>query len=246
MFRAPIRIALGAVIVTAAIVFAAPATLLDSTLTAQTHGAWQLTAARGLWWRGDGVLASADGRSAMPVAWRVRLVALLRGSLTVDLAGDDGKPLGAVLGLARGFSLRDLHLRVPAGLAAALLPPSGVSAYGGLVALSAREFTWDGSRADGAIDADWTRARMAIAGSAIDLGRVFMALAARQGDITGTLHNTGGELAIDGTISGQGSSVSAALTLRPGTATPAALRRLLPLLGAPDASGAVRLAWHGR
>ncbi len=186
------------------------------------------------------------GAHAMPVAWRVRLVALLRGSLTVDLAGDDGKSLGAVVRLARGFSLRDLRLRVPAGLAAALLPASGVSAYGGVVAISAREFTWDGSRADGAIDADWTRARMAIAGSSIDLGSVSAAFAAHQGDITGTLHNTGGELAIDGTISGQGSSISLALTLRPGAATPVALRRLLPLLGAPDASGAVRLTWHGR
>jgi len=249
MPRTAIRLAIGLLLVIAAIVALAPATIVDAALDARTHGAWRMADARGLWWRGRGVLASADGRARMPLAWRVALPPVARGVLSVELDSGRGAAGGTIDVRPGTLSLHGLELRVPAALAAALAPRAAALTVGGTLDLRARTFEWSPSGSpsggSGALDAQWQRARLVVAGTTVDLGTVALALAPRQGRLEGTVRNTGGELAVDGTIAGSGGSVDAALTLTPSSATPEALRRTLPMLGAQDAAGAAHLAWHG-
>lgn len=234
----------------AAIAVLAPATTVDAALAAQTRGAWRLADARGLWWRGHGVLSSSDGGARIPIGWRVAWLALARGALSIDLLAGDGGRLGTVE-LRRGaVSLRDLRVRLPAAFAATFAPRmaalagSGALAAGGELELRTSTFEWNPSGGSGTLDARWHRARLVVTGTNVDLGTVAVAVAAQQGRLQGTLHNAGGDLAVDGTISGSGSSIGGTLTLRPLPTTAEALRRSLPLLGAPDGSGAVHIEWH--
>ncbi len=238
------------VAVIAAIAVLAPATTVDAALAAQTRGAWRLADARGLWWHGGGVLSSSDGGARMPLGWRVAWLPLARGTLSIDLFAADGSGLGTIDLRREAFSLRDLRLRLPAAFAAALAPRmaalagSGALATGGELDLRARTFDWNPSGGSGTLDAQWNRARLVVAGTTVDFGSVAVAIAAQQGRLQGTLHGTGGDLAVDGTISGSRSSIGGTLTLRPLPSTGEALRRSLPLLGAQDGSGAVHIDWH--
>ncbi|HEV2220263.1 MAG TPA: type II secretion system protein N [Casimicrobiaceae bacterium] len=233
-----------------AIAVLAPATTLDAALTAQTGGAWRLADARGLWWRGSGELSSRDGDARMRLGWRVAWLPLAQGSVSIDLFAGDGGRLGTI-GLRReALSLRDLRLRLPAGFVAALVPPmaalagSGALAAGGELVLRSTTFDWGPAGGSGTLDAKWNRARLVVAGTRVDFGTVAAIVAARQGRLQGTLHGTGGEVAVDGTITGSGPSIGGTLTLRPLPSTGEALRRILPLLGAQDGSGTVRIDWH--
>ncbi|HSQ81547.1 MAG TPA: type II secretion system protein N [Casimicrobiaceae bacterium] len=249
MPRTAIRFAIGLLLVIAALVALAPATIVDAALDARTRGAWRMADARGLWWRGRGVLASDDGRARMPIAWRVALRPVARGVLSVELdSGSDGAR-GTIDVRPGTLSLHGFELRAPAALAAALTPRGAALTIGGVLELHAAAFEWSPSGGtsggSGALDAQWQRARLVVAGTTVDLGTVALELAPRQGRLEGTVRNSGGELAVDGTIVGSGGSVDAALTLTASSATPEALRRTLPMLGAQDAAGAVHLAWHG-
>ena len=86
---------------------------------------------------------------------------------------------------------------------------------------------------------------MVIAGTTVDLGTVSLAVAPRLGRLSGTLSNAGGELGVEGSITGSRGSVDAALTLKPSSSTPEPVRRGLPMLGTQDATGDVHIAWHG-
>ena len=233
-----------------AIAVLAPATTLDAALAAQTRGAWRLADARGLWWQGGAVLSSSDGGARMPLGWRVAWLPLAQGTLSIDLFAGDGGRLGTIDLRREALSLHDLRLRLPAAFAAALTPRmaalagSGVLAAGGELDLRARTFEWNPSGGSGTLDAQWNRARLVVAGTSVDFGSVAATIAARQGRLQGTLHGTGGDLAVDGTISGNRTSIGGTLTLRPSPSTGEALRRILPLLGAQDGSGAVHIDWH--
>ena len=233
-----------------AIAVLAPATTVDAALAAQTRGAWRIAAAHGLWWHGGGVLSSRDGSARMPLGWRVAWLPLARGTLSIDLFAGDGSTLGTIDLRREALSLHDLRLRLPAAFAAALAPRmavlagSGALAAGGELDLRARTFDWNPSGGSGTLDAQWNRARLVIAGTTVDFWTVAGTIAARQGRLQGTLHGTGGDLAVDGTISGSQSSIGGTLTLRPLPSTGEALRRGLPLLGSEDGSGAVHIDWH--
>ena len=234
----------------AAIAVLAPATTVDAALAARTRGAWRLADARGLWWHGGGVLSSSDGGARMPLGWRVAWWPLARGTLSIDLFAGDGSKLGTIDLRREALLLHDLRLRLPAAFAAALAPRmaalagSGALAAGGELDLRARTFEWNPAGGSGTVDAQWNRARLVVAGTTVDFGTVAAAIAARQGRLQGTLHGTGGDLAVDGTISGSRSSIGGTLTLTPLPSTGDALRRSLPLLGAQDGSGAVHIDWH--
>ncbi|MDE2208107.1 MAG: type II secretion system protein N [Betaproteobacteria bacterium] len=233
-----------------AIAILAPATTLDAALAAQTGGAWRLADARGLWWRGGGVLSSRDGVARMPLGWRIAWLPLAQGTLSIDLFAADGGRLGTIDLGRNAWSLHDLRLRLPAAFAVTLAPRmgalagAGALAAGGELDLRARAFEWNASGGSGTLDAQWNRARLVVAGTTVDFGTVVATLAARQGRLQGTVHGTGGDLAVDGTIGGSGSSIGGTLTLRPLPTSGEALRRSLPLLGAQDGSGAVHIDWH--
>lgn len=245
MRRTSIRLALGLLLLLAAVVALAPATIVDAALGSGTHGQWRIAGASGLWWRGRGVVSSADGHARMPIAWRVAVLQLLRGKLSIELDPDGGAAQGTVDLRPGVLSLHDLQLRVPAAFGAALAPRTAALVVGGTLDLQAAAFEWTPTGGSGSLAAQWQRARMVVAGTTVDLGTVSLAVAPRLGHLSGTLSSAGGELGIEGSITGNRGSVDAALTLKPSSSTPEALRPGLPMLGTQDATGDVHIAWHG-
>ena len=70
-----IAVAFGAIALAAAI---APASLIDATLAARTQQRIRLTDTTGFWWRGSGVIASADGTQRLPIDWQLDGAAAFR------------------------------------------------------------------------------------------------------------------------------------------------------------------------
>ena len=146
-----LRVVSGFVVLVAALVILAPATLIDGALAARTGNRLHLVDARGLWWHGDGALATTDGAARLPLAWRVALVPLLTGKVVVALRAGDGfaTPTGTVALAADTIDVRDLHVVGPAALLPALIPAAKAVALRGDVDLRAPRFTWRGTRGTG-------------------------------------------------------------------------------------------------
>jgi hypothetical protein len=241
LWRALVAIALMAVVA-----LLAPAALLDHALAQRTQNRVRLVDAHGFWWRGSGVLATSDGRAHVPLAWRVELAPLATGALVVHLVerGDDATPSGQVTLRHGSVDLRALRLRVPAAMASAMVPALGAVALGGEIALAIPALAWRDGALRGNGDATWQRARIVAAGLALDLGLVSASMPPGADVFGGALRNAGGDLAIDGTFTQRTGALEAALVLRPTDATPQPVRAMLPLLGASDGSGAVRMTWR--
>jgi hypothetical protein len=242
-----LRFLLGALVMAAAVALLAPAALLDAPLADRTATRWRLTDARGVWWNGQGVVTNADGVARIPLAWRVDAAALARGALAVRVRdADTAAPVGT-LSLGRGsIGIRDLRLIVPAAAAAFVDSRLEAVALGGDVALTSPAYALRGAARAGEVDVTWRRARIVAAGTNVDLGTVTLDSAPLDEGTTGTIRNDGGDVSITGTLSDRAGMLDASLTIAPAPAAPQSVRMLLPLLGPPDASGGVRIAWHGR
>lgn len=242
-----LRLLLGALVLAAAVVVFAPAALLDAPLAARTGERLRLTDARGVWWNGQGVVASANGAARIPLAWRVDPAALARGALAVRVRDADTAAALGTLSPGRGsVDIRDLHLNVPAEFAGALDSRLEAVALGGDVALTAPAYVLRGASRAGEIDATWQRARIVAGGANVDLGTVTLDSAPVDGGSTGTIRNDGGDVSIAGTFSDRAGTLDASVTIAPAPAAPQSVRTLLPLLGPPDGSGGVRIAWRSR
>lgn len=250
------RTAIGVALVAAAAVLLAPAALVDAALAERTQGAWRLTATSGLWWRGEGTLVAtgsdAGSDARLPLAWRVALPALARGTLAVTLTTPDGKTLAVVDATRERVHVASADAHIPAALVAAVAarfaPLAGALAAGGVVSLESQGFEWADGRGTGSVDARWQRARIAFAGIGLDFGDIELALrpqAAGQ-DLRGTFVNRGGDLALSGDVIVSRGAVSANVALAPRVTTSPIVRSALALLGRPDASGIVHVAWSGR
>lgn len=221
-------------IVAIALALAAPATLVAPLVARHTHGALVLAEAEGSAWRGRGTLATADGRLAWPLAWRVAPAALLRGALEVALLPVAGGPSGFVTLHSNQAALRDAAVDVP--LAGLGLPGDAVA--GGEVRLSTPRALRAADRSEGTVRIDWTRARLALPGlPPLDLGNVTATLAADGRRWRGPVQARGGTVEADGDLSVDDAGADLALLLRLAPGAPEALRRL----GPADASGAVAL-----
>jgi hypothetical protein len=242
-----LRFLLGTLVLAAAVILLAPAALLDAPLADRTAGRLRLADARGVWWSGQGVVASADGVARIPLAWRVDAAALARGAFVVRVRdADTATPMGT-LSLSRGsVDIRDLSLSVPAAAAGSVDSRLESIALGGDVALTAPAYALRGASRAGEVDATWQRARIVAGGANVDLGTVTLDSAPADGGTTGTIRNDGGDVSIAGTFSDRAGALDASLTIAPMPAAPQSVRTLLPLLGPPDGSGGVRIAWHGR
>ena len=236
----------GVLALVAAVAGFAPATLLDAPLALHTQQRLRLADARGFWWHGRGILASADGSARVPIGWRVELVPLARATLVVHLddAVDPAAPQGTLTLSRQRIDLRDLHLRAPAALAAALDPRLQAVAIGGTLTVDAPTFTARGDAREGSANGRWDRARVVIGETVVDLGTVTLGASSTNHALTGTLRNAGGDLALDGTLATHAGGVEVALVLRPAAGAPEPVRRMLSLLGPPDAAGGVRVAWR--
>jgi hypothetical protein len=242
-----LRVLLGVLVLAAAVIMLAPATLLDAPLAARTGERLRLTDARGLWWSGRGVVARANGAARIPIAWRVDLPALARGELVVRVSDADTAAALGTLKVSRGsIDVRDLHLDVPAALAGAFDSRLDAIALGGNVRLAAPGYAVRGASRTGEIDATWQRARVVADKANVDLGTVTFDSAPVDGGTAGSIRNVGGDVAVAGTLSDRAGSLEAAVTLTPTPAAPQSVRRILPLLGAPDGADGVRIAWRSR
>jgi hypothetical protein len=244
-------IAVGVALLAGALLALAPATLLDTMLAARTDHRVRLADAEGFWWRGRGMIARADGGAHLPIAWRVAWVPLLHRALVIDLqpgTGDD-TPSGEITVQHGALEVRNLHVRAPAAVALAFAPASQALAWGGDIVLDAPAFAWHDRSGAGRFDALWRQARVVAGTLALDLGNVTVSPASAGADAAArasaaAVHNSGGDVAVDGTLTSRDGGVDVALTLKPTPASPQAIRQVLPLLGAPDGAGGVQIRWR--
>jgi hypothetical protein len=240
-----LRLLLGTIVLFAAVLVLAPAALIDRPLAARRGDRLRLADASGFWWNGRGTLAAADGTARVPVAWRIELAALARGTLVVRLEdGDDARPAGTLSVDGERAVIRGLHVRVPAAFITALDRRLQVLALGGDVTLDAPAFAYERTGRGGSLAAEWHRARVVTGAVIVDLGTVTLSTAAAGPPLSGVIRNTGGDVALDGTFADRAGVLDATLSVRPGAAAPEAVRALLPSLGTPDGAGGVRVAWR--
>ena len=242
-----LRFLLGALVLAAAVILLAPAALLDASLASRTGERLRLADARGVWWNGHSVVASASGTARIPLAWRVDPAALARGALVVRVRDADTAAALGTLSFGRGsVDIRDLHLSVPAAAAGAVDSRLDAIALGGNLELAAPAYALRGAARAGEIDATWQRARIVASGVDVDLGTITLHSAPVDGGSAGTIGNVGGDVSITGTLSDRAGTLDTSMTITPAPAAPESVRTLLPLLGAPDGAGGVRIAWRSR
>jgi hypothetical protein len=246
--RILLRLVSGLVVLAAALAVLAPAALLDAPLAAHTGDRLHLVDPSGVWWHGEGAVASSDGAARVPLAWDVAFAPLLTGRFVVALRAFDGAatPTGTVAFADGTIGVRDLHVVVPAGLVPALAPAVKAMALQGDIELHAPSFTWRGTTGSrsGTVDATWVHARVIAGPWAVDLGRV-IAKGAPAGDgIAGTVQASGGDVTIEGTFDTRAGATSASLELTPAPGASEAVRAMLPLLGPVDQAGRVAIAWR--
>lgn len=243
--RASWRVVIAVVLLGLAALMLAPAALLEMPLASRTGQRVHFIDAAGSWWHGCGVIATSDGQARMPLAWRVAFVPLLRGALAVELRADDpGMPTGTLVLRDGTLDGRDFHMLAPAALVPALVPALKGVALRGAIDVAAPSFAWRRGAAVGTFDVRWEPAGFGAAGLTIDLGRVSVHGTPKDGGVIGTVRNEGGDLAVDGRIDARAGTADVSLELTPAAHASDALRAMLPLLGRPDASGRVQVAWR--
>lgn len=245
--RAAFRLTFGGVVLLAAAIALAPAEWLDRPLAARTLDRLRLIDASGVWWNGRGTIVVAGAAPRVSVAWRMNFAPLLRGALSIEFrpGGEDTLTSGTITARGDTVDVRDLQLRAPAAIVAAIAPALRTFALGGDLSVQAPALTWQRGSAYGTIDAQWHRARLATGEAVVDFGTITLTAAAPPGErIAGTIRNDGGDVAIDGTLTGDSAAIDAALTLKATSTASTAVRQALSLLGSPDAAGAVKVAWR--
>jgi hypothetical protein len=223
----------------AAFVALAPATLVDSLIASASERRFRLADATGTVWRGAGALTDASGAWRLPLAWHASPLAALRGAIDVELA-----PAGRIVANG-GISLSDLRVALPARALASVLPSVPAIDTGGELLLDAPAFRYDGRSGDGALTLKWDNARAVVNGALVDLGSVNARVAPRGAELAGTLSNQGGALRVAGDFSASSDQVAFNGTLTPQASLPPDVARALSALGPADATGAIRVAWRG-
>ena len=239
--RLSVALPIAVVFIAGACVALAPAALLDRPVAAATGDALHLVEARGTVWRGNAIVTDASGTPRFPCAWRLSPLALLRGDVELTL-----DPQGRVSVSARDVALTDVHLDVPASILGAWLPRGVAAAIGGTMRIDVAALRFDGQSGDGALDARWEQARIALNGALADFGTATLHATPRGADITGTVTNAGGNLRIAGDFVLTNDSAGVSGTIAPVGEPVPEIARMLAALGTPDASGAVRFAWRGK
>jgi hypothetical protein len=232
------------VLLAAAIAFA-PASLVDSRVSAMTDGQVRLAATEGTLWSGRGTLVMGDGVPRIPLAWQLDPWSLARGEalVTLDAPVDGvGPPRGRIALSVGKANVERLEFTVPAAAIAARLPVPGLQA-GGVVEVNAEDLTIASTVERGKLLLQWRGARLAAEGqSTMDLGTVAATLAARGGALAGPLTGRGGTIRIDGEMTVAPGAIRLAARLVPEPTASAADRAAIARLGTPAADGSVSIA----
>jgi general secretion pathway protein N len=252
--RTGIAVAVALVALAAALIFEAPASLLDARLAAISQGRVRIADAEGTLWRGSGELVLSASGIRRPVSWQIDGWPLLRG----ELRGSFTDPTGAqsIGGFDAGgdrFELHGIDLGLPMdALLRALGAPSFLAAVGGQVTLHVERFARGPDALDAQVAAQWSNASVpGPRDDRIALGDVRAELSGIGHEVPGTITNEGGEVAIQGTFgaAADGSGrIDIEVTPREGVGREraAAIADTLGLIGSPNGKGGYRLAWAGR
>ncbi len=236
-----------ALLLIAAVVHFAPATLVDARLAAATQGRLRMIDASGTVRSGRGVVTGESKTWSLPVSWDLDRWSLARGNMVVALSDPRGSdmPRGTLAWRNGALSLDGMAFSLPAAALDDVLAASGLAALGGEVAFDVPHFSWTGARIEGAASARWTGARIAASAGTLALGTVTINFTSRDGGVDGRIDNRGGDVRVDGELSLAQAGATARVTLTPLPSTPPATARALSALGTPDAAGAVQLKWSG-
>ena len=248
MMRFSITVLWLLIVAAVALVALAPATWLDRRIAAASDGSLRLSDAEGTVWQGRGELGDARGTWRIPVAWRISPLPLLRGAVDIELASsaDPDAPRGRLLLENDSVTFRNVALRVPASVLGTLASTRLPVEPGGELVLDAPQFRYRPNQIDGAFDLRWQRARLATAGSAVDLGTVTAHVAPQGSALAGVIGNVGGDARIDGDVSLSASGIAFRARIAPGPNVPPDIARMLAALGTPDANGVVHLQGSAR
>ena len=224
----------------------APATWVAHRVSEAIGGSVRVIEAEGTVWDGRGVLTSPDGRWKVPVGWHLKAAPLLRGEVEVELAAQPGldTPRGTLRMSRTGFATQGLVLDLPATILESAFAGRSPATFGGDIRLEARDLAIEGTQGSGGLAMRWERARLvAPDGTSVSLGSVAARFVPRDGALVGRISNTGGEVAVDGTMTMSRGGVGLDATLAPRTGAAPAVVGVLRSLGPTDANGAVQLQW---
>jgi|SRR5215470_2584421 len=251
--RTGIAVAVAVVALVAAVIFEAPASLLDARLASISQGRVRIANAAGTLWHGSGDLV-LSGRPHQGVAWQIDPWPLLHGELRGSLKdAASSRPIASFDAGGDHLELRGVDFALPMeALLKTLGAPSFLATAGGEVTVHAERFARGPDALDAQLSVQWSNA--SVPGQRADriaLGDVRAELSGIGHEVPGTVMNSGGEVAIQGTIgaSADGSTrVDVAVTPREGIAREraAAIAATLGLVGSSDGKGGYRLAWAGR
>lgn len=243
-------VVLGAAMLAGALLATAPATLVDTRLSALSDGHLHMADASGTIWNGSGELVLLPTRARQPLHWRLEALPLLRGELRASL-GSNPDAAGSTLVYGRDhFDLRALDVAVPVQSIVPLATSAPI-ALGGTVWLQVARLTWQGNAVDGQLTVQWKDASIPGPGgqARLALGDVRMDLSGRGAELTGPVRNSGGDVEMTGQLMlSAAGATSLEVVLRPRAADrehAQAVATALSSFAADDGQGGYRLRWAG-
>jgi len=115
---------------------------------------------------------------------------------------------------------------------------------GGIIIVDAPSLSAAGDAVGGTLDAMWTNARIVTGEAIVDVGTVTLTANLATRPATATIGNTGGDVAVAGTIVERAGATDVDIVVRPAATASAAARNAVSMLGAPDATGAIHVVWR--
>ncbi|MEP7182239.1 MAG: type II secretion system protein N [Betaproteobacteria bacterium] len=237
-------------LVAAALLWLAPATLVAPRLERATDGGVSFADADGSVWKGRASLVAGGIR--VPMAWSIDPLPLAKGELHVRVTPHDGAATGApradVTWRDGRAVVRDVDVVLPAAwmvAAAGIRVPWRPT---GDLAVTVATLEWAPPASRGEARIVWRDARIAFpaGGAPVDLGTVSATAAASGDRLAGPVSNEGGDVTVRGEFGLRGGGdADVTLLVTPRHADDAALARALAGIGTPEGSG-WRLTWRGR
>ena len=250
--RPALAFAAGAVLLAIALLIIAPAALLDARINALSDGRLRIANATGTLWQGSGELVLMPAGPRQPLFWRLEAWPLLRGEIraTITPAANGARSTTIAYGRDR-LEVRDLDVSLPAQSVLLAAVPKTPLAVGGSLALHVERLVQLPEALEAQLSAEWRDGTIpgSLVGAPIFFGDVRIALSGRGTAITGPLHNSGGDVEIDGQFDvGAAGTARLDATLRPRGSDRERADRIamtLAALGAPDGRGGYRVIWTG-
>ena len=247
-----VAVVCGVVLVAAALIVEAPASVADWRLGAMTGNRLHIANPSGTLWNGSGELVASGSSVQRHIAWRLESWPLLSGELRGTLATDaDADRVGSFAVGHDKIALEGFELAMPMeALLRATGAPSIIASAGGDLGIHIDRFVRDAEALDVALAVQWRNASLPGVGpfARVMLGDVHAELSGRGREVSGPLDNDGGELELHGTLTAVADGqprVDASIRPRAGLDRDRAstLALALSALGPADAEGRVRVVW---